>query len=180
MKKIVPAFASLALLFGLVHAAQARILVNAQTTPAPASAAAVRKAHTLRLDAGKSLNAKRLKAEGVGVKPASRGVTRLANQLRKRAGGAKAATAGSTYWYTFQNYDNSWVDRFYTGGFYEYPYEYYVVYDNFKTCEYTGENCIDGNAFTYQYLVYYYPTEEWFWEYNTSDPNGGGWGPYVG
>ena len=127
-----------------------------------------------------SLTAKQIKTEGVAVKRVSPKVALLARQLRSRTRGARAATAGSTYWYTYQSLDNSWVDRWYTGGFYSYPYYYYVVYDNFKTCEYSGNNCIDGNAYTYRYLVYDYETGGWYWWYNENDPEGGGWGPYVG
>ena len=93
------------------------------------------------------------------------------------------SAVGSYYWYTWHNARNSWADRYYSGPYYSYPwYPYYVIYDNWKTCTYSGGSCIDAHAYTYQYFLYYYPNSTWYY-YNTGGYDSGsygiGWGPYA-
>ena len=181
MRKILIAFASLAVMVGLVGSAEAgtSVLAKSQTTHAPSITRALMNAKLAKIEHSKRLTRGQLRA--LGLKPVSRQQAAALNRLRSAStskGEAKAATAGCTYWYTWHNAGNSWVDRYYCGPYYSYPwYPYYYLYDNFKTCTYAGGSCIAANAYTYYYYGYYYPYQTW---YTYGSSGGGGYGPYSG
>ena len=126
MKKIVLTLASLSLMIGLVGAAQASA---AQTTKAPPAVRAstrdaglsdlASKLATFHVNRNTRLNAQELKA--LGLKPLSSQQAARMNKLAK-SGGAKAATAGSYYWYTYHYYGHVWVDAYWSGPYYWSPY----------------------------------------------------------
>jgi hypothetical protein len=187
MKKYLLTIASLLTMVGLMSVASVNALAAkpaARTTHAPPAVSLGTREQALSALGNKVLTREQLKA--LGLKRVPRAELARIKTLRKHAGGVRVATAGTNYWYTWQNDRNSWVDRYYSGPYYSYPwYPYYVVYDNFKTCTYSGTGCIDGDAYTFQYLLYYYPNGTWYY-YNTGAYQGsstnpyGGFGPYVG
>lgn len=186
MRKTLTALASLVVMVGLVGAAQAGATAPTTNAP-PAVKASTRAADLSKLGSSKRLSAHQLKA--LGLKPLSRQQVARIKQLQKKSNGAArtsartASVVGTNYWYTWENARNSWSDRYYSGPYYSYPwYPYYVVYDNWKTCTYSGTNCIDAHAYTYQYYLYYYPNGTWYYYgpggYQSNSTTYGGWGPY--
>jgi hypothetical protein len=183
VKKTLTGLASLALMVGLVGTAQAA--ATAPTTSAPPAVKASTRAadlSKLNLGSGKRLNAHQLKALGL-KRVSGQDLARVQKLQKKSKDTASASAVGSTYWYTWQNARNSWVDRYYSGAYYSYPwYPYYVVYDNFKTCTYDGSYCVDAHAYTYQYLLYYYPNGTWYYyntcQYQSNSTDCSGFGPY--
>jgi hypothetical protein len=181
MNKTLTSLASLAVVVGLVGTAHA---TAAPTTSAPPEvSAATRAADLSKLNLG-SKRLSKIELKALGLKPlARRDVARVKRLQAQREGTATASAAGSYYWYTWQNARNSWSDRYYSGAYYSYPwYPYYVVYDNFKTCTYSGTDCLDGHAYTYQYYLYYYPNSTWYYYntggYQSNSTDYSGWGPY--
>ena len=113
---------------------------------------------------GRGPTLQQLKA--LGLRPASRQQVARFKQLQSRHL-ARAATAGATYWYTWQYSGNIWVDDYYSGPYFtdgatdlvdgSFYSEYYIVYDNFKTCTSSGGDCLDASAYTYQIFGYLTP-----------------------
>jgi hypothetical protein len=186
LKKILMTLASLSLVIGLVGSAEAGATAPApaQTTKAPAAlAASTREAVLSKLGSSKHLSRQQLKA--LGLKPASRQQVARIKQLQKKSNrAARTSTVGCTYWYTHQYYGVIWIDSYYCGPYYSYPwYPYYVIYNNWKFCTTSGTNCINLNIWTYEYLVYYYPNSTWYYygpSGYTSSPQPVGFGPEHG
>ena len=188
MKKSLIAIASALACVGMVTSAEASPAkavrsAAAQTTNAPAAVdAATRAADLAKLGNGR-LTAHQIKK--FGLKPVSGAQLARIKSLQKASHGvASASTVGSYFWYTWQNARNSWSDRYYSGPYYSYPwYPYYVVYDNWKTCTYSGTSCLSAHAYTYQYYLYYYPNGTWYYYntggYQSNSTNYSGWGPYY-
>jgi hypothetical protein len=185
LKRIFATFVSFVMVIGLVGYAQAGATAgtSARTTKAPpAVQARTRNAMLSRLKSSKRLGRHQLKA--LGLKPLSRQQVARINQLYKSNGAAKAATAGTYYWYSYHYYGNIWVNRYYSGPYYSYPwYPYYVVYDNFLVCTASGTGCYDANAYTYSFDLYYYPNSQWYYDgpagYTLTSQTVG-FGPYSG
>jgi len=162
-------------------ATAAKASSSATTKAPPALSASTMNADLAKLKSGKRLSARQLKK--LGLKQVSRKELARIKQLRKQSTGARTAQVGATPWYTWRNARNSWADRRYSGPYWHITdwQPYYVVYDNWKTCTYSGTGCIDAHAYTYKYLLrwrynglwYYYDTTGY-----TTDPYGPGWGPY--
>ena len=191
MKKIVLTLASLSLMFGLVGATAASA---AQTTKAPPAVRASTRdaglselATTLakfHVNRNTRLSVNELKA--LGLKSLSSQESARVNKLAK-SHGAKAATAGTYYWYTYHYYGHVWVDVYYSGPYYWYPYwhPYYVVYNNYKLCNYSGTGCLSTNLYTYTDYLDWYGNGSWYCysPYSAySSSSGGipvyGYGPY--
>jgi hypothetical protein len=188
LKKTLAALASLAVMVGTVGAAQAGTHAPtrhaARSTKAPpAVKASTRAADLAKFRSGKRLSARQLRA--LGLKPLShRQVARIKKLQKMSKHRATMSAVGAHYWFTWQNARNSWSDRYYSGPYYSYPwYPYYVVYDNWKTCTFSGTNCIDAHAYTYQYYLYYYPNGTWYYYntggYQSNSVNYSGFGPYA-
>jgi hypothetical protein len=104
----------------------------------------------LRQFHGRKLTAKDLRA--LGLRPASKS---LAGH-RLRPNGARIADVGCTYWYTYQYAGFVWVNRWYCGPYYSYPwYPYYYLYDNFYLCNYANSGCVNTHVWYWQYYLYY-------------------------
>jgi hypothetical protein len=191
--------ASLSLTIGLAGAAQAQ---PGQTSHAPpplptstvnaeVSALTIKfaKLHIMR---GAGLSARELKA--LGLRPVPK---QLAARFKRLAhsGRARAATAGSTFWFTQFYYGQVWQDVYYSG-----PYSnagaippgsgiglftYYLVYMNFKVCDPFQSHCIPTNVYTTVSNVNYDGT--YYYQYNDGQswPDTQGFpifgdGPYSG
>lgn len=168
MKKIIVlTLASLSLMTGLAGAAQAPAgrTTNAPP-PVPARitnaelSALTSKLAALHLKRGKHPNARELKALGLKPvpKPLAARLKEFANSTR-----AKAADAGSTYWFTYQYYGLIWADVYYNGPQFDATSTYYSVYSNYKVCDAYGGNCIATNVYTDIFNIeidgtYYYET----------------------
>jgi len=186
MKKVLLILASLALLVGVVASAQssARPSKTALTTKAPPALSASTRAADLSRLGNKHLSTKQLKA--LGLKPASRQQVARIKQLQKSSSKsvARSSHVGTYAWYTNHYYGNTWQDVRYSGTYtWGYWDPYYVIYDNFKTCNNSGTGCIDADAYTYQYLLHYTPNNTWYY-YGPSGYTTGhqlvGFGPYFG
>jgi hypothetical protein len=187
LKKTLAALASLALVSGFAGTATAATSTpTAKAPPAVSAATQAADLSKLKADLSKLGNAKltAAQAKSLGLqKASSKDVARLKQLQKQNSSQAKASHVGSYFWYTWHNARNSWVDRFYSGPYYSYPwYPYYVIYDNFITCNYSGTGCIDADAYTYQYYLYYYPNGTWYFyntcSYQSDSISCSGWGPY--
>ena len=86
------------------------------------------------------------------------------------------------------NYGHVWVDAYYSGPYYSYPpwYPYYVIYNNYKLCNYSGAGCLSANIYTYTYYLDWYGTGSWYYygPAGYSPASSGipvyGFGPYYG
>jgi hypothetical protein len=147
---------SLALIVGSspAHAAGRPAAAPLQTTKAPpVISSAQTRALASKLDRslsklGKHPTVGQLKALGLRPDPKQMAAdfNKLAHSTR-----ARAATEGSTYWLTYQYYGHFWADVYYSG-----PYvaitdgtTFYVVYSNYKICDWQGNNCNDLNVYTF-------------------------------
>jgi hypothetical protein len=127
----------------------------------------------LRQFHGKKLTARQLRALGLRTPSKSLAGHRL------RHNGARVADVGCTYWYTYQYAGFVWVNRYYCGPGYSYPwYPYYYLYDNFYLCPAgSTTNCASTRLWYWEYYLYYYPYGTWY----TAGPNGyndSEYGPY--
>ncbi len=87
-----------------------------------------------------------LKALGLKLVP-----KQLAARFKKLATGtrARAATTGSTYWFTYQYYGQVWADLYYDGPFVNPNGDtQYYLDSNYKICDPQGNNCIAANVYT--------------------------------
>jgi hypothetical protein len=183
VKKYLMTIASLLTMVGIIGFAQvgAAAAKPSRTTHAPHAISAQTREAALAKLGHKRLSSQELRR--LGLRRVSGKQLARIRQLRNHRGMARTSAVGTYYWFTWQNARNSWVDRYYSGAYYSYPwYPYYVVYDNFKTCTYSGYYCIDANAYTYQYLLYYYPNGTWYYYntggYQSNSTDYSGWGPY--
>lgn len=94
---------------------------------------------------------------------------------------------GDNYYYTYQYKGNTWVDAYYTYVGSNANEDLYQVFANFKECTAIGTDCIDSNAYTWQYLLYWHPNHTWYYfgpsnQYTPSNlgPQVIGYGPYPG
>lgn len=151
---IVLTLATLALTLGPVGAAQAtpgRTTNAPPSTPATATnaelSALTSKLAKLHLKRGARPSANELKALGLTrvPKPLAARFQQLTNSNR-----ARAATVGSHYWFTYQYYGHFWADVYYDGPTVDLQAGviYYEVYNNYKICDFQGENCRDLNVYT--------------------------------
>lgn len=126
----------------------------------------------LRQFHGKKLTARQLRA--LGLRPASKSLT--VHRLRR---GAKIADVGCTYLTTYQYSGFAWVNRYYCGPYYSYPwYPYYYLYDNFYLCSASNTGCLSTNKWYWQYYLYYYPNGAWY-TYGPGGYNDSQYGPYA-
>jgi hypothetical protein len=183
---------SLALIVGSspAHAAREPAAAPSRTTKAPP----VISPHTTeallsQLDSslsklGKRPTVQQLKA--LGLRPVPK---RLAARFNKLAHStrARAATAGSTFWFTQEYYGSIWVDEYYSGPYSSGPglEVYYDVYNNFKVCNQNGGACYDANAYTRNFYAYLPSYGGWYWIATNgnaldSEPPFGDEGPFAG
>jgi hypothetical protein len=176
-KIIVLTLASLSLMTGLAGAAQA---TPGRTTNAPPpvparvrnaeQSALTSKLATLHLKRGLRPSARELKA--LGLKPVPKPLAARLKQLTK-SNRARAATVGSTYWFTYQYYGHFWADVYYDGPYFNSGGNmYYLVYSNYKICDSAGGACTDLNVYTYVENVNIYGT--WYFHGPTPQPDSAG------
>ena len=180
MKKILTTFVSVAMMIGLVAAAQASAASSpGRTTSAPPVAKPSRPAAKLSvLENHKRLDRQQLKA--LGLKPLSGHQLAVVKQLgprRRATSGPRPHMSAPISDYTWHNSGFSWADKYYSDYTYYYnsnlSYYYYYYYDNWKTCTTSGTGCLSAHAYTYYYYedLYYYGT--WYYYYY------GTYGPYY-
>jgi hypothetical protein len=108
--------------------------------------------------------------------------TKAATTVAASTNAVNTHAVGCNYWYTWHYLGNVWVDSYYCGPYYSYPWwPYYRIYDNFKVCNSSGYNCISAQSWTWQDYLYYWPLHTWYYYgpsgYSTSHELVG-YGPY--
>ncbi|MBV8734617.1 MAG: hypothetical protein JO120_07550 [Solirubrobacterales bacterium] len=188
LTKIVLTFTTLALTLGLAGAGQAR---PGRTTnaPPPLSAsdrnadlsALTSKLAELHIKRHKRLTVREVKALGLTPVP-----KQLATKLNKVAEStrASAAAVGDTYWYTYHYHGHFYADVYYSGPFLDSRGDTtYSDYNNYKICDWHGNNCIGLNVDTYVYNIDIGGTYYFYGRTGDQTPeNHGipvyGWGPF--
>jgi hypothetical protein len=185
MKKFFLPIASLLTMVSLMGVAQAGVAAakpSGQTTHAPPAVSAQQRQADLSKLGSKRLSPQQMRA--LGLKKVTGSELARIKQLTSHKSTARTAAAGSYYWFTWHNARVSWSDRYYSGPYYSYPwYPYYVVYDNWKTCTYSGSSCQSAYAYTYGYYLYYYGSGWYYYfggyttDWTGDNPSGGPYGP---
>jgi hypothetical protein len=190
-KIIVLTLASLSLMSGLAGAAQA---TPGRTTKAPPPvparvrnaelSALMSKLAKLHLKRGARPSARELKA--LGLRPDPKQLAARFKRLTKSTR-ARAATAGSTYWFTYQYYGHFWADVYYRGPLLDLTAGviYYEVLSNYKICDGEGGDCTDLNVYTMVLNLDLDGTYVYSTPYGGESPDSAGlpeygMGPFVG